>query len=224
MNDVFNRLYKALEDTGQLDNTLIIFTSDNGPEQEVPTYGRTPFRGGKGSTWEGGVRVPTFIYWKGMIAPRKTEGLFDFADIFPTSLALAGKVDTDIAKMVPGTTYIDGIDQTSFLLANNGESNRRSILYFLNKELSAVRIDEMKYFTLVQLPYAITQRGYQGGFSGANVYTSGAAMFNLYTNPQEDEMVGIRHIPIGLPVAEEMGRYRAVLKKYPVRVQVELVP
>ncbi len=67
MNDIFANLYKALEKNGQLDNTLIVFTSDNGPEAEVPPHGRTPFRGAKGSTWEGGVRVPTFVYWKGMI-------------------------------------------------------------------------------------------------------------------------------------------------------------
>lgn len=50
MNDVFANLYKALEKNGQLDNTLIVFTSDNGPEAEVPPHGRTPFRGAKGST------------------------------------------------------------------------------------------------------------------------------------------------------------------------------
>ncbi|MBM0902077.1 sulfatase-like hydrolase/transferase, partial [Escherichia coli] len=66
MNDVFANLYKPLEKNGQLDNTLIFFTSDNGPEDEVPPHGRTPFRGAKGSTWGGGVRVPTFDYWKGM--------------------------------------------------------------------------------------------------------------------------------------------------------------
>jgi arylsulfatase A-like enzyme len=122
MNDIFARLYKTLEETGQLDNTLILFTSDNGPEQEVPPYGRTWFRGGKGSTWEGGVRMPTFIYWKGMIEPRKSEGLFDFADVFPTFLSLTGKTrGAEIGKLVPADRYIDGIEQTSFLLAKDGD-------------------------------------------------------------------------------------------------------
>jgi arylsulfatase len=61
LDDVFGRLVKTLEETGQLENTVIVLTSDNGPEQEITPYGRTPFRGGKGSTWEGGVRVPTFV-------------------------------------------------------------------------------------------------------------------------------------------------------------------
>jgi len=62
MDYVLSQLVKALEDTGQLENTLIILSSDNGPECEIPPHGRTPFRGCKGSSWEGGVRVPTFAW------------------------------------------------------------------------------------------------------------------------------------------------------------------
>jgi len=74
MDYVLSQLVKALEDTGQLENTMIILTSDNGPECEVPPHGRSPFRGYKGSSWEGGVRVPTSAYWKDMIKPRRSEG------------------------------------------------------------------------------------------------------------------------------------------------------
>jgi arylsulfatase len=222
MNDVFKKLYDALDETGQLENTLIFFTSDNGPEQEVPPYGRTWFRGGKGSTWEGGVRVPTFVYWKGMIEPRKSEGLFDLADLFTTSLALAGKPGAEAGKLVPADRYIDGIDQTSFLLAQNGQSNRRSILYFLGAHLAAVRIDELKFHVLVQVPDAVTRRGQQGGISGTAQQTAGSIMFNLYTNPQEDDMIGVRHIPLGLPLLTEMQRYEAVLQKFPPSTQIAL--
>lgn len=90
VDDIVGRLTKALEETGQLDNTIVFFTSDNGPEQEVPPHGRTPFRGAKGSSWEGGVRVPTFVYWKGVIDPRKSDGLFDLADLFNTFAAIGG--------------------------------------------------------------------------------------------------------------------------------------
>jgi arylsulfatase len=222
MNDIFMRLYRALEATGQLENTLIFFTSDNGPEQEVPPYGRTWFRGGKGSTWEGGVRVPTFAYWKGMIEPRKSEGLFDLADLFNTALALAGKPGAEAAKLVPSNRYIDGIDQTSFLLAKDGQSNRRSILYFLGGELAAVRIDEFKFHALVQVPNAVTVRGQPGGLTGTSQRTSGTLIFNLYTNPQEDDAVGVRHIPMGVPLLDEMNRYHAVLQRFPSRIQIAL--
>ena len=91
-----------------------LLTSDNGPECEVPPHGHTPFRGCKGSSWEGGVRVPTFVYWKGMIAPRKSEGLFDQADIFNTLISMAGAPGAKLAEYLPDDRYVDGVDQASF--------------------------------------------------------------------------------------------------------------
>lgn len=216
MDDIFGRVMKALEESGQLENTLVIFSSDNGPEGEVAPYGRSPFRGYKGTTWEGGVRVPTFAFFKGVIAPRKTEGLFDLADIFPTALSLAGKPGAELAKLLPAERYVDGIDQTSFLLADGGNSNRRSILYWMGSVFSAARVDEFKYHRAVQITDLITRKGYNAGFSGGIVdKTGGLVMFNLYTNPQEDDSVGIRHIPMWNLLTQEMGRYNMVLKKYP---------
>jgi arylsulfatase A-like enzyme len=222
MDDIFGRVLRTLRDTGQLENTLVFFTSDNGPEQEVPPYGRTPFRGGKGSTWEGGVRVPTFAYWPGMIVPRRSDGVFDLADLFPTSLAVAGKGGAAAGKLVPANRYIDGIDQLSFMLGESGETNRRSVIYFLNDQLSATRIDEFKYFVVAQVPNAFTTRGQQGGFTGSIQNGAGAMMFNLYTNPQEDDSVGIRHIPMTLPLQTELERYKGVLKKFPPNIQIKL--
>jgi arylsulfatase len=90
------------------------------------------------------VRVPTFVYWKGMIAPRKSDGLFDLADILPTALDLAGVPGAKIAELFPKSTYIDGVDQASFLIADDGLSGRRSRIYTLNQYYSAIRIDEFK--------------------------------------------------------------------------------
>ncbi len=220
MNDIFARLVRTLDETGELENTIIVFTSDNGPEQEIEPHGRTPFRGGKGSTWEGGVRVPTFIYWKGVIEPRKTDGLFDFADILPTSLSLAGKSGAALSKFVAKDHYIDGIDQTSFLLATNGESNRRSILYFWNDQLSGVRMDEFKFLILAQMPFSLTRNGYHGGFTGTVERTAGVNMFNLYADPQEDNSIGARHIPAAVGLEMEAERYKEVSKKFPPKVQI----
>lgn len=220
VNDIFQRIYRTLEQTGELDNTLILFTSDNGPEQEIEPHGRTPFRGGKGSTWEGGVRVPTFVYWKGVIEPHKSEGLFDLADILPTALSLAGKSGGAMAKLVKKDHYIDGVDQTSFLLARNGNSNRRSILYFWNDKLSAARLDEFKAFNLAQLPFAITRNGNHGGFTGSVAQTAGGTVFNLYADPQEENAIAIRHIPMSIPLLGEVERYEAVLKKFPPQKQI----
>ncbi len=220
MNDIFARLVATLEETGQIENTVIFFASDNGPEREVTPHGRTAFRGAKGSTWEGGVRGPTFVYWKGTVQPRKSDGLFDFADLFNTALSLAGKRGAEVAKLVPSTTYIDGIDQASFWVADSGVSNRRSVFYFWNDEISAVRVDEFKFMTIAQAANALTQSGNNGGFSGAALTAQASIMFNLYTNPQEDVTIGIRHIPMGVPLQAELLRYREVLKKYPPKTQV----
>ncbi len=78
-----------------------------------PDSSYTPFRGSKGTTWEGGVRVPGIFYWKGMIeAGRVSDGLFDFCDVLPTFCALAGVED------LPEDRFLDGVDQRGFLLAD----------------------------------------------------------------------------------------------------------
>jgi arylsulfatase len=221
VDEIFGRLVKALEETGQLENTLIFFTSDNGPEGEVPPHGRTPFRGFKGSSWEGGVRVPTFVYWKGMIKPRRCDGLFDLADLFNTCVSLAGAPGAAVTEYLPKDRYVDGIDQASFLVGDNSQSNRRSRIYTLNQFFSGVRIDEFKCLHTLELEKAIFPRGFQAGFSGAVVtQTGGVLMVNLYTDPQEDVNSGIRHIPMAVPIGAEGSRYLEVLKKYPPKVKV----
>jgi len=200
---------------------LIIFTSDNGPEGEVPPHGRSPFRGHKGSSWEGGVRVPTFAYWKGVISPRKSDGLFDLADLFNTCISIAGAPSAEVTKYLPKDRYVDGIDQTSFLLAENGLSNRRSRIYTLNAHLAGIRIDEFKGLGVLELEKAIFPRGFQAGFSGAIVTeTGGVTMVNLYTDPKEDVNAGIRHIPVTVAIGAEFNRYVDVLKRFPPRVKV----
>ena len=221
IDDIFGRLVKVLEETGQLENTIIFFTSDNGPEAEVPPHGHTPFRGSKGSSWEGGTRVPTFVYWKDVISSKKSDGLFDLADLFNTCISLAGMKNEDLSKRVGADRYVDGVDQTSFLLADEGQSNRYSRIYTLNQYLSAVRIDEFKVHITLELQDAIFQRGFTGGFSGAIITNTGGGVgTNLYTNPQEDVSEGIRHIPIGVMLEAEIDRYYEVLKKFPPQSKI----
>jgi arylsulfatase len=221
MDDVVGRLVKALEETGEIENTLILVSSDNGPECEIPPHGRSPFRGCKGSSWEGGVRVPTFAYWKGTIEPRRSEGLFDLADVMPTALSLAGHPGARLAALLPPTTYVDGVDQASFLVAEGGQSARRSRPYTLNQYLSAMRVDEFKLTFTAELEGGFFQRGYTGGFSGPIVTeTGGVVMVNLYTNPQEDVSFGIRHSPMAVPVGGAVTRYLVDLARYPPQFKV----
>jgi len=221
MDEAFGRLIAVLEETGQLENTLVFFTSDNGPECEIPPHGRSPFRGCKGSSWEGGVRVPTFAYWKGIIEPQRSDGLFDLADLFNTALSLAGIKGADIGGSLPKNRYVDGIDQLSFLLGDDHLSNRKSRIYTMNQYASAIRVDEFKGSNTVQLEKAIYPSGYSGGFSGAIItQTGGVVVTNLYTNPREDTTVGIRHIPMGVLLGAEAKRYNQVLEKFPIDIKV----
>jgi arylsulfatase len=221
MDHVLGKLMNKLEEIGEAENTIVIFTSDNGPECEIPPHGRTPFRGCKGSAWEGGVRVPTFVYWKGMITPRKSDQLFDLADILPTTLALAGYPGAKLAELFPKTTYIDGVDQSAFLVADDGLSARRSRIYTLNQYYAAIRIDEFKGVVTGEIENGVVQKGDIGGFSGSIFSdTGGGIVFNLYTNPQEDVSVGIRHIPMAVPLGSTAGWYMKELFDYPPQFKI----
>ena len=221
MDYILGQLVKALQDAGQLENTLILMTSDNGPECEVPPHGHTPFRGCKGSSWEGGVRVPTFVSWKGMIKPRKSDGLFDVADLLPTIVSLAGHPGAELAPFFAKDTYIDGVDQASFLVADGGQSSRRSRPYTLNQYFSAMRVDEFKYIFTAELENGFFDKGHTGGFSGPIITeTGGAVLVNLYTDPQEDVSVGIRHIPSGGAAMLAAGIYMKELLRYPPQYKI----
>ncbi|WP_199252675.1 sulfatase-like hydrolase/transferase [Chachezhania sediminis] len=224
MDDIFGSLMAKLEETGQLENTLVILSSDNGPECEVPPHGRTPFRGCKGSNWEGGVRVPTFVYWKDMITPRRSDGLFDFADILPTVMSMNGVKGADLVKLFDDKTYIDGVDQLSFLVADKGYSNRRSRPYTINQYFGSMRVDEFKYMFTGEIQNSIVQKGSWGGFSGSLFTdTGGAVMFNLYANPQEDVNIGIRHIPATVPVIGATSAYIKDLMDYPPQFKIGFI-
>lgn len=213
MDDIFGSLMDKLKATKQLDNTLVLFMSDNGPEAEVDPRGRSPFRGFKGSTWEGGMRVPTFAYWKGMIAPGRNDGLFDYSDLFPTFLSLAG---VDFDKAIPKDYYVDGIDQTSFLLDDDHYSNRRSVLYWYLNNFSGVRIDNFKAYNIqTDLRAVENNQGAIGGFSGGDVHLSYGRVYNVTNDPQEMYNIGVRHLWFSNITQSEFMRYAGVLKVFP---------
>ena len=108
---------RALEETGQLEDTMIFLSSDNGPQMETwPDAAYTPFRCAKGSTWEGGVRVPGIVVWPGMIEP---TGPATGCSASPTCCRRCSRLAGEDER-VPDDRFIDGVDQTSFLLAPDG--------------------------------------------------------------------------------------------------------
>ena len=205
-------LVQALKDSGQLENTIIFISSDNGPEMESwPDSGFSPFRGAKGSFTEGGVRVPALFYWKDhMPGGRVADGLFDFADIFSTFARIGG-------ASLPSDRYIDGIDQTSFLLSENGQSNRQAVFYWYGPRLAAVRSAEYKQHLLVydDRPYDVVNNG---GFSGS--VSAGNRLFNLHTDPKEEHSIMIRKLTHASILEQMSNRHMATFKNYPPKVPI----
>jgi arylsulfatase A-like enzyme len=129
------RVLDTLRELKLDENTLVVFTSDNGPWLVKGADGGSalPLRGGKGSTWEGGVRVPTIARWPGKIEPSSVcDTVAGTIDLLPTFVSLAGGV-------VPAEPVIDGRDISAMLLGQTREAAREAHYYFQGHHLQAVR-------------------------------------------------------------------------------------
>ena len=210
VDDIVGRLIKTLDEAGQLENTFVFFTSDNGANEDVwPDGGYSPWRGGKGTTWEGGVRVPGIAYWPGTIKPRQAnDGLFDLMDLFSTALAIAGE-----STRISDQRYIDGIDQSGFLLADQGVSARQTVFMYGGNAPIAVRWNKYKVHTSVYL----TQQPMRN--LDESVLTSTGDwpwVYNLYMDPKEQRSTGHRYFEWGLAAVKPMlESHVATYMKYP---------
>ena len=129
------RVLDTLRDLKLAANTLVIFTSDNGPWliKNADSGSAGPLRGGKGSTWEGGMREPTIAWWPGKIAPNSTvDAVAGTIDLLPTAVALAGGT-------LPEQPVIDGRDISPLLLGATKTSPRDAHYYFSGYTIQAVR-------------------------------------------------------------------------------------
>jgi arylsulfatase len=135
------RILKTLTDLGIEENTLVIWSSDNGPHYAFhPHGGYSLLPGGKGETREGGVRVPALAWWPGMIEPGQDPlDVVFIADWFTTIASVANAMDK-----IPGDRVIDGVDQTGLLLLGEGKSRRDHVFHYNRGTLEAVRKDQIK--------------------------------------------------------------------------------
>ena len=145
LDDIVGALMKALDDLGIADNTIVVFSTDNGAEMFTwPDGGMTPFRGTKGTRLEGGFRVPAIIRWPGKVPAGKVENsIFSGLDWFPTFVAAAGNPnivdELKAGKDLGGTTYkvhLDGYNQLD-LITGKGPTKRHEIWYFAESNLGA---------------------------------------------------------------------------------------
>jgi arylsulfatase len=183
LDDDIGDLLKHLRDIGEADNTIVIFTTDNGAEVFTwPDGGMTPFRATKGTVFEGGFRVPAIVRWPGKIKAGAVEnGLFSGLDWLPTLTAAAGNPDiTD--QLLKGVklgdrtykNHLDGYNQLDMLLSK-GPSVRHELFYFGGPKLGAIRIDDFK-FQFYQQPF---------GWPGEKLTTDMPTIVNIRQDPFE---------------------------------------
>ncbi len=146
-------LLKKLDDLGIADNTIVIYSTDNGFELMMwPDGGYAPFRGEKGTTWEGGVRVPMLLRWPAAVpAGTAINGVQSHEDVYVTLAAAAGMPDLK-EKLLTGaklgdTTYkvhLDGYNQLDLWTGKTDKSARREFFYYDETDLMAIRVDNWK--------------------------------------------------------------------------------
>jgi arylsulfatase A-like enzyme len=183
-------LLGLLDELGIADDTIVVYSTDNGPHMNTwPDGGMTPFRGEKNSNWEGAYRVPAVVRWPGRIAAGTVlNGIVSHTDWFPTLLAAAGVPDIagDLraGADLGGTQYrvhLDGFNQLDYLTGAAAESPRQYFFYVSDDgDLTAVRFDNWKLVFLEQRA-AGTLRVWAEPFTRLRV----PKIFNLRTDPFE---------------------------------------
>jgi arylsulfatase len=159
MDDNIGLVLQKIEQMGQTNNTIVVFTTDNGAETfTFPDGGTTPFKGSKMNTWEGGMRAPAVMRWPGVIRPGTVKNdIFASLDWLPTLVEIAGGPKGNalneqiMAGRYPGIvkTKLDGVNQIDYLTGKSEKSARDTFFYYTGATPSAVRYKNWKiYFTM----------------------------------------------------------------------------
>lgn len=187
------KVMEELKQLGIAENTLFIAMADNGPMVHTPPpgWGMLPmlYRGGKGDFYEGGVRVPAFAWWPGVIKQGQVVGdIIHVTDLYTTFARLGGAT-----KYIPTDRIIDGLDQTALLLNGDTHSRRDYVFIYTGPELGATVKGRYK-------------RHWIGVGEGA---ASGAAasFFDLYQDPREET-------PQFIPLIHTMGQFNSMRARH----------
>lgn len=189
LDSAIGDVFTELKTLGLDDNTLVVFTSDNGPwtDAQIGDHGGSPqpFRGGKMTTWEGGWRVPGIVRWPGKVRAGETsDGIAATIDLLPTFAKVAG-------ALAPSDAVIDGLDLTDFLTKPGASSPRETFLYHNGARLTAVRHHDFK---LVFARPAGGQMPYMPGFVTSHIEVlPQTRLYQLSTDPSEATDVSAKH-------------------------------
>ncbi len=220
---VVGELLGKLDKLGIAENTIVVFTTDNGAEKfSWPDGGTSPFRGEKGLGWEGGFRGPFVIRWPGMIpAGQVLNGIFSLEDVVPTVMAAVG--DTDIKeKLRKGyqaggkhfRVHLDGYNQLPYLTGEVTESPRSEFFYYGEHELYAIRYNNRKVHFQTKDDW----------FGGQSVKPTIPRPVNLRVDPFEQHMdapyyawhVGEKLWTV-MPAAYILKQHLATFEEFPPR-------
>jgi len=178
-------LLKKLDELGVADNTIVLYSTDNGVELMMwPDGGMGPFRGEKGTSWEGGFRVPCLVKWPGHIKPgTELNGVQSHEDLFVTLAAAAGmpnlKQELLQGKKMGDMTYkvhLDGYNQLDYWMGKTEKSARREFFYYDETDLMAIRVDGWKMHIGVKP---------EGLWWNEKYYPNVPYLFNLLMDPME---------------------------------------
>lgn len=190
----------ALQDTGLAQNTLVVFTSDNGPWKSFQQQGGSAglLRDGKGSTWEGGMREPTIFWWPGRIKPDVIMQPGSTLDLLPTFAAICGAT-------LPSDRTLDGFDLSAVLLEGD-DSPRRDMFYYHGEECFAVRSGMFKAHFKTKTSYT--------GQKQAVVHDP-PLLFHLGHDPSEAYNIASNHPDIVKQLIDLKAQHEATIEPVP---------
>jgi arylsulfatase len=219
-----------LDELGITDNTIVFYSTDNGPHYNTwPDAAATPFRGEKNTNWEGGWRVPAMVRWPGKIKPDSISNeIMHHMDWFPTFVAAAGD-DSIKEKLLKGQklddksfkVHLDGYNFLPFLTGEEDKGRRREIFYFSDDgDLTALRYDDWKLIFMEQRVEG-TLQAWAEPFVPLRV----PLMFNLRRDPYERAQLTsntyydwlIDRVYLMVPAQVYVGKFLSTFREYPPR-------
>lgn len=203
MDAYTGRLLDQVDRLGIRDNTVFIFTSDNGAEATMPYHGfNGPWRGTYFTAWEGSLRVPFLMRWPGQIpAGRISNEIVHEMDLLPTLARIAG-------GGLPRDRIIDGVDQLDFLRGKSEQSAREAFVLYLANEICGVKWRNWKMMT----------RNVDRGFGEPVKQYSFPLWFDLHTDPKEENPLDPRFVEnlwVRWPTSKVLAEHNASLRKEP---------
>ena len=237
-DDTIGTLLKALDSMGLADNTLVVYSSDNGPHMNTwPDGAMTPFRSEKNTCWEGAFRVPCLVRWPGHIKPGTvTTEMMSHNDWMPTLCAIAGETNI-VGKLLNGYTanginykvHLDGYDQSKFLTSvegtagnNNGVKSARNTFFYTDDDcdLVAMRQGDYKYLFEEQRSPG-TMQVWAEPFTKLRLQK----IYNLFQDPFERADITsntfwdwqMNHVELMYGVMADVAAFASTFKQFPPR-------